>query len=85
METKWNLNHIFKNKEEWTKVVKELKIDIQKLEKDINEIIVEKVFDLIDFKYQVYEKIERTYNYAKRMLELDNTNLEAKKLNINFL
>lgn len=80
METKWNLNHLFESKEEWEQVVEELKLDIQKLEKDINEITVEKVFDLIDSKYQVYEKVERTYNYAKRMLDLDNTNLEAKEM-----
>lgn len=80
METKWNLNHLFESKEEWEQVVEELKLDIQKLEKDINEITVEKVFDLIDSKYQVYEKVERTYNYSKRMLDLDNTNLEAREM-----
>ncbi len=80
METKWNLNHLFESKEEWEQVVEELKLDIQKFEKDINEITVEKVFNLIDFKYKVYEKIERTYNYAKRILDLDNTNLEAKEM-----
>ncbi len=80
MEVVWNLSHLYDSRDEWKK-------DTLKLEKLINELsgldILESQDSLNSFFRQLndcYNLVEKVYLYPKRILDLDNTDDDAKEM-----
>ncbi len=80
MEVVWNLNHLYTSKEEWEKSSLLLEETIKNLE---NIDILESKETLVNFLRQLndcYSLVERVYLYPKRLLDLDNTLIDAKEM-----
>lgn len=80
MEKVWDLSHLYTSRDEW-------KESSLKLEEKISELdgldILEAKTVLVNFLRQLndcYALVERVYLYPKRILDLDNTDDEAKEM-----
>lgn len=80
MEVVWDLSHLYNSRDDWKKDAKRL----EKLIKQLTGIdILESKDSLENFLRQLndcYELVEKVYLYPKRILDLDNTDSDAKDM-----
>ena len=81
MEVVWNLSHLYDSRDEWKKDT----LKLEKLIKDLSGLdILESQVSLNSFFRQLndcYDLVEKVYLYPKRILDLDNTDDDAKEMN----
>ena len=80
MEVVWNLTHLYDSRNMWKKDT----VKLEKLIKELSELdILDSKESLNNFFRQLndcYDLVEKVYLYPKRILDLDNTDDEAKEM-----